>query len=240
MRCSISIGFHGRSKLARRWENWRLRPSVPLCVRSSAPPRAWNSSVMGWRSGGGVEPLMTKVSTPARRSSAARAAWVCRNWVKITAPPSTRVSGASSPHLRCQLPSSGACSRQARAAARSGNFTSASRQAAGLLPAACRSNLPQRLAWLGLNLVRQARNSVSHCCQKARSASSGSNRTVSARRDGSWMPALARVLRIMTCPSRRRSSSGSRGWRGRFGSIKRARNSLGVGSWPGWRSVTRL
>ena len=53
MRCSISIGFHGRSKLARRWQNCRLRPSVPLCVSSSAPPCAWNSSVIGWRSGGG-------------------------------------------------------------------------------------------------------------------------------------------------------------------------------------------
>ena len=41
--------------------------------------------------------------------------------------------------------SRGACSRHARAASRSGNFPSAERQAAGLLPAVCNSRRPQRL-----------------------------------------------------------------------------------------------
>jgi len=38
-----------------------------------------NSSVSGWRSGGGVWPLMTRTGTPALRRNAASAAWVRRN-----------------------------------------------------------------------------------------------------------------------------------------------------------------
>ena len=41
MRCSMRIGFQGRSKLQTAWANCRLRPSLPASVASStrAGPR---------------------------------------------------------------------------------------------------------------------------------------------------------------------------------------------------------
>jgi len=82
IRCSIRIGFQGRSKFTSTRQNWRFRPSPPASVlnrirrepRKSSTARSFSATLrLPWKMAG---------STPSRRSRSARYSCVRRNCVK--------------------------------------------------------------------------------------------------------------------------------------------------------------
>ncbi len=82
MRCSIAIGFHGRSKFTSVLQNCRLRPSPPDSLHSSSVPDAAKAATAASFSGPDMLPSNSSGARPWRRSRSARWVMLSRWWTK--------------------------------------------------------------------------------------------------------------------------------------------------------------
>ena len=75
-RCSICIGFHGRSKLTITWQNWRLRPSPAASVLSSTGASPAKAAIAASFCARARPPWYTAAGRPAAATSRSSSASV--------------------------------------------------------------------------------------------------------------------------------------------------------------------